>query len=83
MNQEIMILKGQIADSKHRLKELDLEASGLIISIRANLNPYEDDITKLKIPEARVSMKRLYAIYNEMVILKKRVADMEEGLANG
>ncbi|HBE44265.1 MAG TPA: hypothetical protein DDW17_02120 [Deltaproteobacteria bacterium] len=80
MNQEIMMLKGQLADCKHRLKELDLEASGLIISIRATLNPYEDDITKLKIPEAKASMKRLYAIYNEMIILKNRITDMEEDL---
>jgi len=78
MNQEIMLLKGQLADCKHRLKELDLESSGLIISIRTNLNPYEDDITKLKIPEAKASMNRLYIIYNAMVELKKRIAEMEE-----
>jgi len=80
MNQEIMLLKGQLADCKHRLKELDLEASGLIIIIRTNINPYEDDITKLKIPETMASMKRLYTIYNEMNTLKRRIASMEEAL---
>lgn len=80
MNQEVMALKGQLADYKHRLKGLDLEASGLIISIRANLNPYEEDITNLKIPEAMASMKRLLAIYTEMVSLKKHIGEMEEAL---
>lgn len=80
MNQEIMLLKGQLADCKHRLKDLDLEASGLIIVIRTNISPYEDDITKLKIPETMASMKRLNTIYNEMITLKKRIADMEEAL---
>ncbi len=80
MNQELLLLKGQLAECKHRLKDLDLEASGLIISIRSNINPYEEDITKLKVPEARASMKRLYVIYNEMLTLKKRIADMEEAL---
>ncbi len=80
MNQEIMMLKGQLADCRHRLKELDLEASGLIIVSRTNLSPYEDDITKLKIPETLASIKRLNTIYNEMVTLKNRIADMEEAL---
>ena len=80
MNQEVMMLKGQLAECRHRFKELDLEASGLVISIRNNINPYEEDITKLRIPEARASMKRLYAIYNEMLTLKRRIADMEEAL---
>lgn len=75
-----MLLKGQLADCKHRLKDLDLEASGLIIVIRTNISPYEDDITKLKIPETMASMKRLNTIYNEMITLKKRIADMEEAL---
>ena len=80
MNQEVMLLKGQFADCRRRLKELDLESSGLIIVIRINISPYEDDITKLKIPETMASIKRLNTIYNEMIALKKRISDMEEAL---
>lgn len=80
MNQEVLLLKGQLAEARRKVKELDLEASGLVIAIRTNVSPYEDDITKLRIPEAMASMRRLLTIYHEMTALKKRIADMEEAL---
>lgn len=81
MNQEIMVLKGRLATARHRLKDLDLEASGLITLIRVHLNPWEGDVTALKIPEAAAAMARLVAIHEEMAGLKARIAEMEEALA--
>jgi hypothetical protein len=80
MNQEVMMLKGQLADCRHRFQELDIEAKGLIIMVRTQLNPFEEDITQLKVPEAGAAMKRLQTVYTEMATLKKRIADMEEAL---
>lgn len=40
MNQERLQLKGMLAESKKKYRELDTEASGLILIIRTLLNPY-------------------------------------------
>ena len=46
MNPERLQLKGMFAESKKRFRTLDTEASGTILIIRSQLNPYEE-ITSL------------------------------------
>lgn len=46
MNPERLQLKGMLAESKKRFRTLDTEASGTILIIRSQLNPYEE-ITSL------------------------------------
>ncbi len=43
MNTERLQLKGQLADVKKKYKNLDIEASGLILLIRNLVNPYADE----------------------------------------
>ena len=55
MNIERIQLKGQLAEAKSKFKHLDTEAAALILLIRATLNPFEEDTTKLDIEKAVVS----------------------------
>ncbi|MDD3013447.1 MAG: hypothetical protein PHC34_07060 [Candidatus Gastranaerophilales bacterium] len=77
MNIENMQIKGQLAEAKKKFKELDTEASGLIILIRSFLNPYEEDITKLEVEKAGTAMTRLSWIINQMKILKDKIEKLE------
>lgn len=80
MNIERTMLKGQIADLKKRLKDKDLEASSLIISLRIILNPYESDVCLIDSEKALVTMKRLNEIINEMRQLKEQLNKFEEAV---
>jgi len=77
MNIENMQIKGQLAEAKKKFKELDTEASGLIILIRSFLNPYEEDICRLEIDKAGTAMTRLSWIINQMKILKDKIEKLE------
>lgn len=80
MNIEKMQFQGQLAELKKKFKTIDTEASGLIILIRSLLNPYEEDLTKLEIEKAQVSMNRLNSIVLEMRVLKSKIEKMGENL---
>ena len=49
MNIERIQLKGQLAEAKSKYKHLDTEAAALILLIRAVLNPFEEDPTKIEV----------------------------------
>lgn len=80
MNPERLQFKGQLAESRKKYKNLDIEASGLIILIRSFLNPYEEDVTKLQTDKALNSMQRLNEVRELMLNLKSRIEKMEEDL---
>ncbi len=77
MNIERIQLKGQLAEAKSEYRNLDVEASGLIILVRSLLNPFEDDNTKQETEKALVSLTRLNEIVIELRRLKKKIADLE------
>ena len=77
MNIENMQIKGQLAEAKKKFKEMDTEASGLIILIRSLLNPYEEEVCKLEIDKAGTAMTRLNWIINQMRILKNKIEKLE------
>lgn len=80
MNQERLAAKGLLADLRRQVRELDIEASALIASVRQKLSPYEDDLTKLKINEASVSMKRLEKVQAEFIEKSEKIKRIEEDL---
>jgi len=80
MNIERLQLKGQLADVKKKYKNLDIEASGLILLIRNIVNPYADEVTSLKIDEAEAAMDRLQKIIHEMRKLKEKIKQIEDAL---
>lgn len=77
MNTERLQLKGQLAEAKSKFKNLDMEASGLIVLIRTYLNPFEEDLTKIEIEKALSSVKKLNSIITELKTTKKKVEDLE------
>ena len=79
MNPERLQMKGMLAEAKKSFHTLDTEASGLIILIRALLNPYED-IKNLDMDKVFVSVKRLRDISKEMQVLNEKIKNLESEL---
>lgn len=77
---ERVLAKGYLAEAKKRLREKDLEASGLLVSIRTMLNPYEDDLTKIEIEKVFVMTKKLSECIEEMKALRAKIEKLEEEL---
>lgn len=78
MDIERIQLKGQLAEAKSKFKNLDVEASALVILIRSLLNPYEENTTKLDTQKALVSMQRLNNIVSELKTLDSKIKNLEE-----
>lgn len=78
MNIERIQLKGQLAESKSKYKNLDVEASALVILIRSLLNPFEEDTAKLDTQKALASMQRLNELVIELKNLKSKIYKLEE-----
>lgn len=79
MNPERLQLKGMLAESKTRFRTLDTEASGTILIIRSQLNPYEE-ITSLDTDKVLVLSHRLNKIVQEMKDLKEKIKKLEQEL---
>ncbi len=80
MNIEKMQFQGQLADLKKKFKNLDTEASGLLILIRSLLNPYEEDLTMLDTEKALISLDRFNKIVQELKALKQKIEKMESDI---
>ena len=78
MNIERIQLKGQLAEAKSKYKRLDTEAAALVLLIRAVLNPFEEDATKIEIEKAVVSINKLQTIIEELKSLKIKIEKLEE-----
>jgi hypothetical protein len=79
MNERIL-LKGYLSDEKKRYREKDLEASGLILTIRNLLNPYEDDPTKIESEKALIMMQKLHLVISELKEIKDKILRLERDL---
>ena len=78
MNIERIQLKGQLAEAKSKSKHLDTEAAALILLIRAVLNPFEEDTTKIEVEKAVVSINKLQDVVEELKGLKTKIQKLEE-----
>ena len=78
MNIERIQLKGQLAEAKSKYKRLDTETAALVLLIRAVLNPFEEDATKIEIEKAVVSINKLQTIIEELKSLKIKIEKLEE-----
>lgn len=79
MNPERLQLKGLLAETKKRFRNLDTEASGLIVLIRTYLNPYEN-ILNLDTEKVLASVQRLNLIHSEMKTLSEKIKKLESDL---
>lgn len=70
---------GILAESKKRFRTLNTEASGTILIIRSQLNPYEE-ITNLDTDKILILSHRLNKIVQEMKELKEEIKKLEQEL---
>lgn len=70
---------GILAESKKRFRTLNTEASGTILIIRSQLNPYEE-ITNLDTDKILILSHRLNKIVQEMKELTKEIKKLEQEL---
>ena len=54
------------------------EAAALILLIRAVLNPFEEDTTKIEVEKAVVSINKLQDVVEELKGLKTKIQKLEE-----
>lgn len=83
MRDEILKAKGRLAEARRKRGELSLEGKGIIILLRECLDPYEPDLVRLRIPEARANMTRLADIHAGMRDLDALIAELSEALGDG
>jgi len=76
MNIERLQLKGLLAESKKKYRALDTEASGLILLLRALLNPYEA-ILLLDLEKIITTTNRLNTVQTEMKTLSDKIKKLE------
>ncbi|MBR6127944.1 hypothetical protein IKQ21_09695 [bacterium] len=79
MNPEKLQFKGMLAEAKKSFRTKNTEASGLVILIRSLLNPYED-ISKLDVEKALISMQRLQEIQEDIKALDTKIKNLESEL---
>ena len=76
MNPERLQFKGMLAESKKKYRALDTEASGLILLLRALLNPYEP-ILELDIEKIITTANRLNTVHSEMKEASDKIKKLE------
>ena len=76
MNPERLQFKGMLAESKKKYRALDTEASGLILLLRALLNPYEP-ILELDIEKIITTTNRLNTVHSEMKEASDKIKKLE------
>ena len=76
MNPERLQFKGMLAESKKKYRALDTEASGLILLLRALLNPYEP-ILELDIEKIITTTNRLNTVHCEMKEASDKIKKLE------
>jgi len=82
MHEEILKAKGRLAEYRRKRGELSLEGKGLVALLRNVLDPYEPDLARLRIPEARANMDRLAAVHAELRELDTRIDELADALGH-
>lgn len=80
MNRERLALKGHLADTIKLISSKKIEAKGFVVLIRDAINPWETDVTKLKIDDAMISVQRLKELIDELKELESSAKEIEESL---
>jgi hypothetical protein len=81
MNQERLIWKGQIQELDETKRELESEASGIIRTLRNNLNPMFN-IRSMDVVLIKHQASRMHEIYEELKQIDLKLKDLDN-LLNG
>ena len=80
MNQERMILKGQLHESNAKKHLMETEIKGLILSLRNDLRTHQPDLTMLNADMIKINTERLYELLTGLKTLSQQIAEMEADL---
>ena len=81
MRDEILKYRGMLAELERKNAELDVIVSADIASARNMLNPFEDDVTKLKTDQIVAITQRIHANAGLMRETRIKIAEIKEMLA--
>ena len=80
MRHEYLKYRGMKNELQARAMELRLEGKGLVLLLRDVLEPFQPDLTKLRLEEAMAWLKRLREIQLELLDINMRIRELEEHL---
>jgi len=79
LKEEKIRLKGRLTEAKSQLKELEIKADGLIISLRLHIDPYKK-LTELEGKIIAQQSNELARICEEAKRLEAEIKEMEADL---
>jgi hypothetical protein len=80
MIEERLKHKAMKADLERKAGELRLEGKGLVRLLRDILEPFQPDLTVLRLEEAQVQLRRLREIQLELLEVSGRIRELEQFL---
>lgn len=80
MNNELLRLRGIIAESERQKRVIDAKCKGGIFLIRNLLNPYEDDMRLIETEQVLEAAKSLDAQVKELAVLTEKINRMKADL---
>lgn len=80
MHNEYLKYQGMRAQLQKRAGELRLEGKGLIRLLRDILEPFQPDLTRLRLEEASAELKRLREIQCELLEIDRQLRELEAQL---
>jgi len=79
MSQERLILRGMLEEKRQRAREIEVQADGLVKSIRLLINPYEK-LKDLDVMTALVQMRELANLKQQHTELLTEIKKLEKEL---
>lgn len=83
MRHETIMLKGRLIELKNDKEALEQLAADEIIRIRGFINPYEDDLKRLNIVAALMSLDRLKEVQSSLIEKCDKIRRIEQELKDG
>lgn len=80
MRNEYLKYQGMRSELQTRAGELRLEGKGLIRLLRDIMEPFQPDLTRLRLEEAMAELKRLREIQFELLEIDARLRELEAQL---
>jgi len=81
MNDEMLKYRGKLAQYEHKAAELEVMISANIASVRNLLDPYEDNLEKIKVKQASAEMNSMKNDVLELRKLKNKIKEIQEDLS--
>lgn len=77
---ERLLNKGKLLELRNKQRELDLQASAMLVTIRTILNPYEESLTLIDTEKALIMMQKLHESVTELKKINTHIKNLEENL---